>query len=188
MRVLKGPAHAPFPRLRPPSGDVFRRLGDVTMATGGAEPAGIMATSATRLDLAHALSIAQAAIAAARRSDCLISVAVCNREGRMIAFLKMDGTDALSGHEAIRRAVASAGLGRPSEMVDHLMDGRSRVSTVENEGIGSSHQRGGLPLVRLGVAFGAVGVCGAGDGESDVTCASAAALAFLEAPQDIPLG
>ncbi len=158
----------------------------MTITRGRSADVGINEPSAVRLDLAHALSIAQAAVAAAQRSDCGISVAVCNREGRIIAFLKMDGTGALSGHEAMRRAIASAGLGRPSEMVfDDPTDRCSRVSTVENEGIGSSHQRGGLPLVHLGQEFGAVGVCGTCDADSDVACAHAATLAFQDMSWDI---
>ena len=165
----------------------------MTATTGRPTGAGIVEVAAPRLNLAHALSIARAAIAAAERSACVISVAICNMEARIIAFLKMDGTGALSGHEAMRRAIAAAGLGRPSEMVlDDPTNRCYRVSTVENEGIGSSHQRGGLPLIHLGQEFGAVGVCGACDAETDVACARAATLAFQEAlavqetPQDMP--
>ena len=43
-------------------------------------------------------NMAHAATSHAAGLDICVSVAVCGDDGRIVAFLKMDGTDLLSGH------------------------------------------------------------------------------------------
>ena len=141
-----------------------------------------------KLNLAHATSIANASIVKAAELGTSISVAVCNTEGRIIVFFKMDGTGAMSGHEAMRRAIGAADSGEPNASHDAANEARrsSRTSTVENEGIGCSHQPGGLALTLAGEDFGAMGVCGAVDADQDVKCAHAGTLAFRELFRSVP--
>ena len=61
-----------------------------------------------RLNLRLAEAVAQAAINHAEHLCIAVSVAVCQAEGRIVAFRKMDGTDVMSGHEAMRRAITAA--------------------------------------------------------------------------------
>ena len=126
------------------------------------------------LTLAMAEHVSRAAIEQAGRLEASICVAVCDGQGRLTAFLKMDGSDALSGHEAIRRAMTSAGTGLPS---DDALDELNRAQSASNEGLGTSFRPGGLPLISGGEVIGGVGVCG-GTAPQDVDCARAGAAAF----------
>lgn len=125
----------------------------------------IETTLRMRLRLAEA--IAQAAISHAEEQKLPVSVAVCDEEGRIFAFLKMDGTDVMSGHEAMRRAMMAAGAEVPSELAG---EGRNRATSASMEGIGLSRQAGGLPLISAGTCFGGIGVCG-GTPDQAVECA-----------------
>lgn len=118
-----------------------------------------------RLQLAEA--IAHAATSYAKEQKLSVSVAVCDEQGRIFAFLKMDGTDVMSGHEAMRRAMTAAGAEVPSELAG---DRRNRATCASMEGIGLSQQAGGLPLISAGTCFGGIGVCG-GTSDQAVECA-----------------
>jgi uncharacterized protein GlcG (DUF336 family) len=124
-------------------------------------------TTTMKLRLAQAM--AQAAIAQAQRSGIQICVAVCDENSRIFAFLKMDDTDAMAGHEAMRRAMTAAGAGAPSECAE---DFHNASASAAMEGIGLSRQAGGLPLMAAGRCLGAIGVCGGSHGQ-DVACAVA---------------
>lgn len=126
-----------------------------------------------RLRLAEA--IAQAAIFHAEKIGVRVCVAVCDDNGRIVAFMKMDGTDVMAGHEAMRRAMTAAGAHSPSEVVG---DGRNTSVSVAMEGIGLSRRPGGLPLMSAQQCFGGVGVCG-GTSEQAVECSRAGAAAVL---------
>ncbi len=125
------------------------------------------------VSLHSARCAAQAAIDFAEAQGEAICVAVCNVGGRLVAFFKMDGTDALAGHEAIRRAISSAGTGRPSEMVATQA---GSASSAALEGLGASNRPGGLPFLSNGECVGSIGVCGSAG--SDVACARAGVEAF----------
>lgn len=125
------------------------------------------------LSLRSAEGIARAAITHASRSGILICVAVCDPNGRLITFSKMDGSSALTGHEAIRRAVTAAGSGEPS---DAGLVRNSRAATVECEGTGASEQPGGLPIVKSGQCIGGIGVCGDATSQQEIECAMAARI------------
>lgn len=118
-----------------------------------------------RLQLAEA--IAHAVTSYAEEQKLFVSVAVCDEQGRIFAFLKMDGTDVMSGHEAMRRAMMAAGAEVPSELAG---EGGNRATSASMEGIGLSRQAGGLPLLSAGTCFGGIGVCG-GTLDQAVECA-----------------
>ncbi len=117
---------------------------------------------------------ARAAMAHAKSLEIAICVAVCDPQGRLTVFFKMDGTDALSGHEAIRRAITSAGTGLASDGAAHELN---RAKSTSDEGLGLSFQAGGIPLIVDAARVGGVGVCG-GTAHQDVDCARAGAAAF----------
>lgn len=117
--------------------------------------------------MAHAATLCAAAL------DIRVSVAICGDDGRIVAFLKMDGTDLLSGHEAMRRAMTAAGAGVASQLAG---DCKGPSTSASMEGIGLSRQAGGLPLLSAQGCFGGIGVCG-GTSDQAVECASAGLLA-----------
>ena len=120
-----------------------------------------------RLQLAEAIT--HAATFRAKQLGICVSVAVCGDDGRIVAFLKMDGTDVMSGHEAMRRAMTAAGAGMPSQSAADI---KNTSTAASMEGIGLSRQAGGLPLISAGQCFGGIGVCGGSHAQA-VECAEA---------------
>jgi glc operon protein GlcG len=104
-------------------------------------------------------------------------VTVCDADGRLVAFQRMDGAFAEANRASIGKALASAGSGRPSgdESIEGMED--FRVATVTGEGAPLIRRPGGLPIIRAGQVEGALGVAGATD-EQDVECALAGIDAF----------
>jgi uncharacterized protein GlcG (DUF336 family) len=129
------------------------------------------------LTLVESNSIVEAVIAAACRLNIGVCVAVCNREGRLIAFKRMDGTYDEAGRSAIGRAVASAGTGLPSGEITGILD-HPAAALVVAEGMPVSRIRGGLPILRDGEIEGGCGVAGALSDELDEECARAGITEF----------
>jgi len=127
--------------------------------------------------LAEANRAIQAALAKAHNLAVNISVTVCDADGRLVAFQRMDGALAEAGRASIGKALASARWGRPSG--DESIEGSEyfRAATVIGEGAPLIGRPGGLPIIRAGQVEGALGVAGATD-EQDVECALAAIDAF----------
>lgn len=125
------------------------------------------------MKLQLAQTIAHAATSRAEELEIRVCVAVCGDDGRIVAFLKMDGTDVMSGHEAMRRAMTAAAAEAPSQLAG---DCKSVAASASMEGIGLSHQAGGLPLMSAGRCFGGIGVSGATQ-DQVVECARAGSRA-----------
>jgi glc operon protein GlcG len=127
--------------------------------------------------LAEANRAIQAALAKAHNLAVNISVTVCDADGRLVAFQRMDGALAEAGRASIGKALASARSGRPSG--DESIEGSEyfRAATVIGEGAPLIRRPGGLPIIRGGQVEGALGVGGATD-EQDVECALAGVDAF----------
>jgi len=127
--------------------------------------------------LAEAKRIAEGAVAKARDLGVEICVAVCNREGRLVALLQMDGTDPMAIREAIGKAVVSAGWGLPrAEAIGVSFNLSTAVAIAE--GSPAIRIRGGLPIIRDGVIEGACGVSGTGNRDQDEDCARAGLAAL----------
>ena len=129
------------------------------------------------LTLIESDSIVQGALSAARRLKIKVCVAVCNREGRLIAFGCMDGTYAEAGRSAMGKAVVSAATGEPSGVIEGVVD-YPTAATAHAEGMPVVRIRGGLPILRNGEIKGGCGVEGASY-ELDEECARAG-IAKLE--------
>lgn len=124
--------------------------------------------------LAEANRAIQAAQAKARNLALNISVTVCDADGRLVAFQRMDGAFAEANRASIGKLLASFRSGRPSgdgsiEGPDYL----KRAATVIGEGAPLLRRPGGLPIIRAGRVEGAVGVGGAGNDVQDEECALA---------------
>src|SRR5262249_54725052 len=133
------------------------------------------------LILAEATSIVDAAIAKARQLDVNVSVTVCDEDGRLIAFKRMDGTPAEADRLSIGKAVASAGTGLPSGEVEGAVD-YTPVGTVIGEGTSAICIRGGLPIFRNDKIEGACGVAGAVSHELEEECSRAGIASILRCP------
>src|ERR687888_1506742 len=129
------------------------------------------------LTLAEANRAMHAALAKAHNLAVNISVAVCDADGRLIAFQRMDGTLAEAHRAAYGKALASATSGRPSGDESLQDSEHSRTGTVGGEGVAPMRRPGGLPIIRGGQLEGALGVAGATN-EQCVQCALAGIGAF----------
>src|SRR5215467_10018408 len=129
--------------------------------------------------LAEANRAIQGALAKARDLAVNVSVTVCDADGRLVAFQRMDGTFAEADRASIGKALASVRSGRPSG--DESIEGSEhfRAATIIGEGAPLMRRPGGLPIIRAGQVEGALGVCGASD-EQDVECALAGIDALEE--------
>lgn len=133
--------------------------------------------------LAEANRAIQGALAKARDLAVNISVTVCDADGRLVAFQRMDGTLAEAHRASYGKALASATSGRPSgdesiEGSEHFrISEHFRTATVIGEGVALIRRPGGLPIIRAGQVEGALGVAGATD-EQCVECALAGIGAF----------
>ena len=131
------------------------------------------------LQLPEATRIIESAIAKAQELNVEISVAICNRDGHLIAFNRMDGVSlAEANREAIGKAIVSAAWGLPSEQPQGVAH-HIPQDLVYAEGAPAIRRRGGLPILRHGKVEGACGVSGAGDGEVEEECARTGIAALL---------
>ena len=130
--------------------------------------------------LAEANRAIHAALAKAHNLAVNISVTVCDADGRLVAFQRMDGAFAEANRASIGKALASVSSGRPSG--DESIEGPKYfepAATVLGEGAPLLRRPGGLPIIRGGQVEGAVGVGGASD-EQSVECALAGIDALKE--------
>jgi uncharacterized protein GlcG (DUF336 family) len=137
------------------------------------------------LTLSRSRQILDAAIRRAQQLGISISVAVCDRRGRLIALNQMDGSSVWGAdRSSMGRAVAAAITGLPSErLIEHMQaHGPSSCSNV----VPPRAQRGGLPIVEGGVVQGGCGVSGAATAELDKECASAGVAALDTAAMEAP--
>ena len=126
------------------------------------------------LTLEEANRVVEGALAKARELGIKVSVAVCDRGGRLVAFQRMDDGIWASAYGCQGKAIASAAFGRPSGDLTERADHPTFRGIVAAEGGHMILGRGGVPIARAGVVEGGCGV-GGGTGEEDEICARAGA-------------
>ena len=118
-----------------------------------------------------------AAVAEAKKHHWKLNVAVVDSGANLVAFQRMDGAIWGSAYGSQGKAVASAGFGRPSGVM------QERASQPTPAGINAASGgemimgQGAVPLFRNGVLVGACGV-GGGTSQEDEDCAAAGAAAL----------
>lgn len=125
------------------------------------------------LTLDESNKLCEAAVAKANELGIKISVAVCDAGGRLIAFNRMDGAIWASAYGSQGKAIASAGFGRASVMLQERADSLTIRGIIAASGGNMIPGQGAVPVIRDGVVEGACGV-GGGTGEQDEVCAQAA--------------
>ena len=133
------------------------------------------------LTLSEANGITASAIAQAKAIGVKVAVAVCGRDGRLVAFSKMDGAGHMTFRRAIGKAIASSSSGQSSE-VDPGEAATPGSQTVGGEGMAAFHAPGGLALIRDGALIGAIGVHGDATPDQDVACATAGVVELRRLP------
>lgn len=140
----------------------------------------------TEIDLDLALAMCGAARAAAADADALVSVAVVDGGGHLVAFQRMDGAEIAGptlardkAYTAVAHRIATAELG------PLVADGGDLVGMNSADGGRYIAFAGGVPLWSCGRVVGGVGVSG-GTAAQDAAAAAAGAAVFdhLEASYD----
>jgi glc operon protein GlcG len=124
------------------------------------------------LTLAEANQAIAAALAKAQNMKMKIAVSVCDEEGLLVAFQRMDGVSFRSIQSAIGKAKAAAASRKPSGAGVTLRDLKS-VWRVFGTGLPIIARPGGLPIPRNAQVVGAIGVHGSPTDQEDVQFAKA---------------
>ena len=134
-----------------------------------------------RLALELAERMTRAACAAAVAADCLVSAAVVDGGGHLLAFRRMDGAEFAGATIAVDKAYTAAGNRIATLDLRALVaPGADLTGYYAASGGRFIAFGGGVPLWYDGLVVGAVGVSGA-SGEQDHAFASASAALWVEA-------
>jgi uncharacterized protein GlcG (DUF336 family) len=134
-----------------------------------------------RLDLALAERLTRAACEAAQAERCLVSAAVVDAGGHLVAFRRMDGAEFAGATIAVDKAYTSAGNRIATlDLRDLVGPGLDLTGYFAAAGGRFIAFGGGVPLWYDGSVVGAVGVSGA-SGEQDHAFASAAGAEWVGA-------
>lgn len=132
------------------------------------------------ITLEKAVAALRASEEKARSQGLLISTAVVDDYGVLIAFSRMDGALHISPRFAHAKAFTSAALGMPSgDVASYAGEGKPYFSVNTSFGGEMMIIAGGLPVKQGGKTVGAVGVGGSNDVLQDLACA-AEAVKILE--------
>ena len=133
-----------------------------------------------KLDLRLAERMTRAACQAAQAERCLVSAAVVDAGGHLIAFRRMDGAEFAGATIAVDKAYTSAGNRVATlDLRDLVAPGRDLTGYYAASGGRFIAFGGGVPLWYDGLVIGAVGVSGA-SGEQDHAFATAGAEVWVE--------
>ena len=124
------------------------------------------------LTLAEANQAIAAAVARATAMKMKIAVSICDEEGRLVAFQRMDGVFLESIPLAIGKAIAAAASRKSRGDKDDVLDLQS-VWRVAGAGLPVIARRGGLPITRNAQTVGAIGVSGSATDQGDEQFAKA---------------
>ena len=124
------------------------------------------------LTLAEANQAIAAVLARAQNMNMKIAVSVCDEEGRLVAFQRMDGVIIEQILSAIGKAKAAAATRKPSGEGVSYFDLRS-VWRVAGAGLPIIGRPGGLPITRNAQTVGAIGVSGSPTDQEDEQFAKA---------------
>lgn len=140
------------------------------------------------LTLSKSKKIIDGAVRHAKQINARISVAVCGKDGRLIAFSRMDGCVGWQvDRSSLGVATAAAIIGCPSDQLSGRYTSGLRVSAFANV-VPPRGQRGGLPIVEEGVIEGGCGVSGAATAEESEECARAGITALKSASTEPAIG
>ncbi len=134
-----------------------------------------------RLDLELAERMTRAASEAAQAEGCLVSAAVVDAGGHLVAFRRMDRAEFAGATVAVDKAFTAAGNRIATlDLREQVAPGGDLAGYYAAAGGRFIAFGGGVPLWYDGVVVGAVGVSGA-SGDQDHAFASAAAALWVEA-------
>lgn len=124
------------------------------------------------LPMDTARDLAAATVAKCRKDGFKVAVAVVDRGGRLLAFLRDDGAGPHTIEAAQRKAFTSVTFRSPSAVfAKRVAENPAASALADLEGVIALG--GGLPIMAGGDVIGGVGVGGAPGGDKDEACAKA---------------
>jgi uncharacterized protein GlcG (DUF336 family) len=126
------------------------------------------------VSLDQAQAAIHAAVAAAKKRDWKMNVAVADSGGNLVAFQRMDGAMLASIPIAQHRARAAATFRRETKVFEDGIQLMHLNYLLAFDGIIAS--RGGIPLIEQGKIIGAIGCSGGTDSQDEVVCEAGAAV------------
>lgn len=120
------------------------------------------------LSSAGALVVLNGAMAKAESIGVPQCIAIVDRGGNLLAFVRMDGAKVLSQISAIQKAVTAASSRTATGGMSEELALKLAVTTAGQV----TNLQGGLPIIVVGQVVGAIGV-GSGTGEQDGIVAQA---------------
>ena len=124
------------------------------------------------LTLEEANRIVDVAIAKAKELNLGMAVAVCDAQGRLVAFNRIEWTPWITAYGSEGKAIAATAFGRPSVDLEEVGAFPAYPALAVREGGHMAAVQGALPIYRDGKIIGAVGASG-GTGQEDEDCARA---------------
>ncbi|HKW53472.1 MAG TPA: heme-binding protein [Stellaceae bacterium] len=125
----------------------------------------------TPISLEHAMKVAHAAEAEAKKHDWKMNIAVVGPAGELRYFLRMDDAQIASVQIAQDKAHSAATFRRPTKAFFEAVEkGHVYISFLA----GVVPSEGGIPLVEGGKLIGAIGCSGGTGAQDGVTCQAGA--------------
>ena len=126
------------------------------------------------ISLDRAQSLADAAVAEAKKRNWKMNVAVVDSGGNLVAFQRMDGAMLASIQIAEHKARAAATFRRPTKEFEDGINLMHLNYLLAFDGVIAS--RGGIPLIEQGMIIGAIGCSGGADSQDEIVSKAGAAL------------
>jgi uncharacterized protein GlcG (DUF336 family) len=124
------------------------------------------------LTLAEANKIVEVAVAKAKELKLPMAVAVCDAEGRLMAFNRIEGTFWITAFAAQGKAAAATAFGRSSADLQDIGSSAAFQALSAQEGNHMVPVQGALPIFKDGQILGAAGASG-GTAQEDEDCVRA---------------
>jgi len=126
------------------------------------------------ISLDRAEAVIHAALAAAKKRNWKMNVAVADSAGNLVAFRRMDGAMLASIQIAQHKARAAATFRRPTKVFEDGIQLMHLNYLLAFDGVIAS--RGGIPLIDQGAIIGAIGVSGGTDSQDEIVSKAGAAV------------
>jgi glc operon protein GlcG len=126
------------------------------------------------ITLERAQAIIQTAVAAAKKRNWKMNVAVSDSGGNLVAFQRMDGAMLASIQIAQHKARAAATFRRPTKVFEDGIQLMHLNYLLAFDGVIAS--RGGIPLIEDGAIIGAIGSSGGTDSQDEIVSQAGAAI------------
>lgn len=126
------------------------------------------------ISLSQAQTVIDAAVAAAKKRNWKMNIAVVDSGGNLVAFQRMDGARLASIPIAEHKARAGATFRRPTKVFEDGINLMHLNYLLAFDGVIAS--RGGIPLIDNGVIIGSIGSSGGTDSQDEIVSNAGAAI------------